>query len=133
MSKRLYYVLRHRPESVGLRLDGTGWVAVDDLLAALAASGLRLSRADLDAVVAGNDKRRFAYDSTGRRIRASQGHSVGVDLGYAPEQPPALLFHGTAERSVPGVLAEGRNRGRRLRRHPPASHHCSIRSPSRPT
>ena len=81
VSKRLSFVLRHRPDSVGLRLDPQGWVAVDDLLAALAAHGLRLSRDDLDRVVAGNDKRRFAFDETGTRIRASQGHSVGVDLG----------------------------------------------------
>ena len=113
VSKRLSYLLRHRPDSAGLQLDDAGWVAVDDLLAALARTGLPLSRADLDAVVAGNDKRRFAYDPTGTRIRASQGHSVAVDLGYRREQPPSVLFHGTVERVLPAVLAEGLHRGRR--------------------
>ena len=108
VGKRLSYVLRHHPDSVGLTLDAHGWVAVDDLLAAL-----RLTRAELDEVVAGNDKKRYALDDTGTRIRASQGHSVPVDLGHAPAVPPAELFHGTAERSLPAILAEGLRRGAR--------------------
>jgi len=113
VSKRLSYVLRHRPESVGLCLDDAGWVPVDDLLAALSGAGLPLTREQLDAVVATNDKRRFAYDESLCRIRASQGHSVGVDLGYAAQRPPAVLFHGTADRSVCSVLTEGLRPGRR--------------------
>ena len=113
VSKRLSFVLRHRPDSVGLRLDPQGWVAVDDLLGALAAHGLVLSREDLDRVVATNDKRRFAFDGTGTRIRASQGHSVRVDLGYRPEPPPAELFHGTPRRLLAPILAEGLRPGRR--------------------
>jgi putative RNA 2'-phosphotransferase len=113
VSKRLSYVLRHRPESIGIRLDEAGWVPVDELLVALGAAGLPLTREQLDAVVATNDKRRFAYDPEGGRIRASQGHSVAVDLGYGPAQPPAVLFHGTVDRAVCSVLAEGLHRGRR--------------------
>ena len=113
MSKRLSFVLRHQPSSVGLTLDEAGWVDVDRLLAALAAHGLPLSRDDLDEVVAGNDKRRFAFDANGTRIRASQGHSVAVDLGYAPATPPAEHFHGTVERFLPSILAEGLRPGRR--------------------
>jgi putative RNA 2'-phosphotransferase len=113
VSKRLSYVLRHRPGSVGLVLDAAGWVDVDTLLAALGASGLRLTRAELELVVATNDKRRFALDDTGTRIRASQGHSVGVELGYVAEQPPDELFHGTTERFLSSILAEGLRPGRR--------------------
>jgi putative RNA 2'-phosphotransferase len=108
VSKRLSYVLRHRPDSVGLSLDEAGWVDVDDLTAALG-----IDRAELDAVVAGNDKQRFAYDGPGTRIRASQGHSVAVDLGYAPATPPEELFHGTVDRFLPSILAEGLQPGRR--------------------
>lgn len=39
ISKRLSYVLRHRPDSVGLELEEGGWLRVDDLLAALASNG----------------------------------------------------------------------------------------------
>jgi putative RNA 2'-phosphotransferase len=113
VSKRLSYVLRHRPESVGIQLDEAGWVPVDDLLTALGTAGLPLTREQLDHVVATNDKRRFAFDSDGERIRASQGHSVAVDLGYSPTQPPPVLFHGTADGTVCSVLAEGLCPGRR--------------------
>jgi putative RNA 2'-phosphotransferase len=107
VSKRLSYVLRHRPESVGLALDAAGWVDVADLLGALAAHGLPLTRGELGTVVATDDKRRFALDDTGTRIRASQGHSVAVDLGYTAAVPPPELFHGTVERFLPAILAEG--------------------------
>jgi putative RNA 2'-phosphotransferase len=113
VSKRLAYVLRHQPGSVGLSMDDAGWVDVDRLLDALADSGPTLTRADLEHVVATNDKQRFAFDATGTRIRASQGHSVEVRLGYAPEKPPDVLFHGTVERSLPSILDEGLRPGAR--------------------
>jgi putative RNA 2'-phosphotransferase len=113
VSKRLSFVLRHRPAAIGLTLDEAGWVDVDLLLAALAEHGLPLTRDDLDDVVDGNDKQRFAFDESGTRIRASQGHSVAVDLGYAPAPPPAELFHGTVDRFLPAILADGLRPGRR--------------------
>ena len=113
ISRRLSLVLRHRPESIGVTLDSAGWVAVDELLAALAAHGTRISRAGLDAVVAGNDKSRFAFDPAGTRIRASQGHTVPVELGYAPVPPPAVLYHGTVAASLDSIFRTGLRPGRR--------------------
>ena len=107
VSKYLAKHLRHRPERLGLHLDEGGWVDVDALLAACAASRLPLTRAELDEVVARNDKRRFAFDPAGARIRASQGHSVPVDLGLAPQEPPPVLYHGTSAGAVDAILAEG--------------------------
>jgi putative RNA 2'-phosphotransferase len=113
VSKRLSFVLRHQPESIGVRLDDAGWTDVDALLAALATHGLPLTRPELEHVVAVNDKRRFAFDTSGTRIRANQGHSRRVDLGYEPESPPSQLFHGTVHRFLPSILAEGLRPGRR--------------------
>lgn len=107
VSKYLSMVLRHHPDTVGITLDEAGWVDVDVLIAACAAKGRRFSRAELDHVVANNNKRRFAYSEDGRRIRASQGHSVAVELGLEPVEPPAVLYHGTATRTLPLILAEG--------------------------
>ncbi|MFJ5886298.1 RNA 2'-phosphotransferase [Kitasatospora cineracea] len=106
-SKLLSRVLRHDPGAVGVTLDAAGWVEVDALLAALARHRRPLSRAELDHVVAGNDKRRFAYSADGRSIRASQGHTVEVDLGLPAATPPDVLYHGTAERALRYILAEG--------------------------
>ncbi len=66
LSKQLSYVLRHRPDSVGLTLDPDGWVAIPDLLRAL-----KISRADLERAVATSDKQQFGID--GDRIRAESG------------------------------------------------------------
>ncbi len=94
------------------------WTSDDDvLLAALAAHGLRLSRADLDHVVATNDKRRFAYDESGARIRASQGHSVPVDLGLEQVEPPPFLYHGTVQRFLGQILKQGLVPGKRHHVH----------------
>ncbi len=105
LSKLLSYVLRHSPGSAGVRLDEAGWVDVDELLTGLAASGHVLRREDLEGIVAGDSKQRYAL--VGGRIRANQGHSVPVDLGLAPTVPPAVLFHGTAQRHLAAILRQG--------------------------
>jgi putative RNA 2'-phosphotransferase len=106
-SRFLSLVLRHDPAAAGVTLDEGGWVAVDALLAGCAAAGRPLDRAELEHIVATNDKRRFAFSGDGTRIRASQGHSVDVDLGLAAAEPPEWLYHGTASRTLPLVLREG--------------------------
>ena len=112
-SKLLSKILRHQPGLVGLELEPGGWVVVDDLLAALARHGHPIDRTWLEHVVATNDKRRFAFDASGTRIRASQGHSTGTDLGLAPTEPPAELYHGTPERTAPIIACEGIDKMRR--------------------
>ncbi|MDX3385986.1 RNA 2'-phosphotransferase [Streptomyces niveiscabiei] len=105
VSKYLSKHLRHQPARIGLRLDPAGWTEIDTLLAATAAHGFPITREELDHVVATNDKKRFAIEGT--RIRASQGHSVSVDLALPATAPPALLFHGTHPRALPPIRTEG--------------------------
>ncbi|MFJ2262265.1 RNA 2'-phosphotransferase [Streptomyces sp. NPDC087844] len=105
VSKYLSKHLRHQPERIGLTLDDGGWVEIGTLMAAAASHGFRFTRGELDHVVAANDKRRFAIEGT--RIRASQGHSVEVDLGLPSATPPADLYHGTVARSLDAIRAEG--------------------------
>ncbi|RFC73425.1 RNA 2'-phosphotransferase [Streptomyces sp. AcE210] len=105
VSKYLSKHLRHQPERIGLTLDEGGWVEIRTLLAAAAAHGFRITRDELDHVVAVNDKRRFAIE--GSRIRASQGHTVDVDLGLPPATPPAYLYHGTVAAALDAIRAEG--------------------------
>lgn len=106
-SRFLSLVLRHAPETVGLTLDPNGWVQVDDLLAAVEAHGRPITREYLDHIVATNSKRRFAFDENGSRIRASQGHSVSVDLALTPTDPPDVLWHGTVARFLPAIRRDG--------------------------
>jgi putative RNA 2'-phosphotransferase len=121
LSKLLSYVLRHRPDSVGLTLDPAGWVRVDQLLAALCAQGEQLGRQDLERVIEHAAKARFALSADGQQIRASQGHSTPVDLGYAAREPPARLYHGTVERSLPSIRRAGLTRRARHHVHLSAS------------
>ena len=116
-SKFLSLILRHKPETVGLTLGEGGWLNVDELLTALARNGHPLTREQLDGVVANNEKRRFGYDATGLRIRAVQGHSQNVDLGYKPAVPPAILYHGTVGRFLSSILQRGLVRGSRRHVH----------------
>jgi putative RNA 2'-phosphotransferase len=116
-SKWMSLVLRHRPTDFGVALDGAGWAGVDDLLAAAARAGVPLDDATLRRVVTENDKRRFALSDDGARIRASQGHSVGVELGLDPVEPPVVLFHGTATRFADSIRARGLVSGARQHVH----------------
>ncbi|MFJ9612614.1 RNA 2'-phosphotransferase [Streptomyces noursei] len=105
ISKYLAKHLRHEPERIGIALDAQGWVPVAALLDAAARHGFPFSRAELEAVVADNDKQRYTLENG--RIRANQGHSVRVDLGLPPAVPPGFLFHGTVARSVAAIREEG--------------------------
>ena len=106
-SKFLSRVLRHETELIGVRMDEAGWVDVAELLAAAGAHGRRISRAELEQIVAENDKRRFAFSADALRIRASQGHTMSVDLGYEVATPPAVLYHGTHPGAVDAIWREG--------------------------
>jgi len=107
VSKFLSKYLRHEPEELGLTLAPGGWVQVDDLLAACGRRNFTVSRAELEDVVARNNKQRFAFDETGTRIRANQGHSVEVDLELAPTVPPPVLYHGTAVTNLAAIRQSG--------------------------
>lgn len=106
-SKFLSYVLRHKPEEIGAVLDPNGWIAVDELLSKAAQNGRSISREQLERVVANNDKKRFAFSEDGTQIRASQGHSVDVELGYSSAIPPDILYHGTADRFLDSIKKIG--------------------------
>ena len=103
ISKFLSLVLRHKPEKIGLELDQQGWAKTQELLDKIPHLTLKL----LQEVVETNNKKRFAFNEDGSKIRASQGHSITVDLGYPPSEPPALLYHGTATRFVTSIQEKG--------------------------
>lgn len=114
ISKYLSKHLRHTPELLGLTLEPGGWVAVSSLLAAREGRHFRITRDELDEVVARNNKQRFSYDPGRLRIRANQGHSVAVDLQLEPQEPPPVLYHGTARQYIEAIQREGL---RRMSRH----------------
>jgi putative RNA 2'-phosphotransferase len=119
-SKFLSYVLRHNPGSIGLMLDDAGWTGIDALLAAAAGHGRRLDSEALQRVIDAPGKQRFEIRDG--LIRAAQGHSIEVDLRLEPERPPAVLYHGTVQKFLASILAEGLKPGRRTHVHLSAGH-----------
>ena len=107
ISKFLSLVLRHKPAEIGLNLDENGWAATAELLEKSAAKGTVFTFEELREVVETNDKKRFAFDKAGGKIRAHQGHSIKVDVGFEEKPPPAALYHGTAERNLRSILENG--------------------------
>lgn len=107
LSKMLSLWLRHKPDAAGLALDPQGWTEVDAVLAALARDGVSCDWQELLRIVEESDKQRFELSDDANRIRARQGHSVAVELDWPRVSPPTLLYHGTVERFLPAILAEG--------------------------
>ena len=107
LSKFLSFVLRHEPDGIGLTLDPQGWASIDELITKSNAAGTQFNRVDLLHTVETSDKKRFSLSEDGQRIRAAQGHSVAVELDLSPQQPPSMLYHGTATRFVDSILSEG--------------------------
>jgi len=107
ISKFLSLVLRHKPETIGILPDANGWVPVADLLEKANNHGVAINRETLERVVETNSKKRFALSDDGMKIRASQGHSIGISLSYLPQAPPAILYHGTAQKNEQSILETG--------------------------
>ena len=126
-SKFLSLILRHQPEKIGLSLDANGWASIDDLLRLSTAKGRPLTRALLDEVVETNDKQRFVFNEDRSMIRASQGHSVAVDLELSAVAPPPVLFHGTATRFLESIRVQGLLKGSRQHVHLSPDESTAIR------
>ncbi len=108
-SKFLSFVLRHKPEAIGLTLNENGWANIDELISKANSSGevTPLDRALIQEVVDTSDKQRFIISDDEQSIRANQGHSINIDLQLNPAIPPEFLYHGTATRFLDGILKEG--------------------------
>jgi putative RNA 2'-phosphotransferase len=116
-SKFLSLILRHKPETIGLVVDENGWAKVDDLLYKAGKHNFPITIEELHAIIAFNDKQRFVLSADEQFIRASQGHSIPVNLQLQSSIPPAILYHGTAERNIASIQLQGILKGRRHHVH----------------
>ncbi len=107
LSKFLSLILRHKPETIGLQLDENGWANVEELIQKINATGQSIDHELLNSIVVTNDKQRFAFNEDKTLIRASQGHSIEVELQLKETQPPAFLYHGTVDKYITAIKAEG--------------------------
>lgn len=99
--------LRHNPADFELTLDANGWVALRDLVRAIAARPRWqwIETEHVLEVVNTSDKRRFEVD--GAFIRARYGHSRAARPVYQRVTPPEVLYHGTPRRNLSAIRQHG--------------------------
>ncbi len=71
ISKYLSFILRHEPESIGLKLDPERWANVDELVEKANSNGKTITLTQVQQVVALNEQKIFVLSDDGLRIRAS--------------------------------------------------------------
>ncbi|MEP7279935.1 MAG: RNA 2'-phosphotransferase [Bacteroidota bacterium] len=107
ISKFMSLVLRHKPEQIGLYIDENGWASVQELVEKMNAKGVRTDSGTIYMLVESNEKKRFALNTDKTMIRASQGHSIEVELNLTALVPPVVLYHGTSNRFLQSILDHG--------------------------
>lgn len=127
LSKFLSLVLRHQPETIHITLDENGWTDTQTLIEKINQTEFSIDVHTLKYIVDSNSKKRFAFNETFDKIRANQGHSVEVKLGYISQKPLRVLFHGTGQKSVNSILETGLQRRKRHHVHLSADIETAIK------
>lgn len=125
-SKFLSLILRHDPGKIGLTLDKNGWANISDLIKCARNHGTMLTLDQIKLIVAENNKKRFAVSEDGKKIRASQGHSIDIDLALKPSVPPEFLYHGTATRFLKSIMATGLTKQSRQHVHLSSNYETAL-------
>lgn len=105
-SKKLSWLLRHGAREAGLPMDAEGFAPIEQVLRLTG-----MTRAELDAVVADNNKARFQLRNG--EIRAVQGHSLGglpvtleaLERSWEEVLEDAPIYHGTSVAAARSILA----------------------------
>ncbi|MGN1403873.1 MAG: RNA 2'-phosphotransferase [Ruminococcus sp.] len=101
-------ILRHHPEAIGISLDHHGWANVGELITGINNTGkYHIDMPMLEEIVIHDNKQRYSFNPDKTKIRANQGHSINVDVELQEAIPPEILYHGTGEKYVRSICAEG--------------------------
>lgn len=107
LSIYLSYILRHKPEEAYVNMAKGGWVSVKKLIEGVNKNGFYIDMEILEEIVNTDAKKRYSFNADKTRIRANQGHSINVDMGFESQKPPMILYHGTATKNIDSINAEG--------------------------
>jgi len=107
LSKELSYALRHAPWEYELELDEKGWVDVEQLISSLREDKkwTNVSIEDIKKSMEVSDKKRLEICEG--KIRALYGHSIPQKIVKVNEEPPEVLYHGTARRFLDSIITVG--------------------------
>ncbi len=129
-SKFIALILRHKPETIGITLDEHGWANVEELVAGIAKQQA-FDRDMLEEIVRTDSKMRYSFNEDHTLIRANQGHSIPVDVELEEKTPPDILWHGTGEKYVSSINAQGLIPKSRLYVHLSADYDTAVKVGSR--
>lgn len=109
ISRFLCYLLRHKPEAIGLNIEYDGaWAYVDELIDKVnEKTEYNLDRELLKEIVETDAKGRYSFSEDNKKIRCNQGHSFPVALNMKVCTPPKNLFHGTAINRLESIKSQG--------------------------
>lgn len=113
----LSLVLRHKPEAAHITLDNHGWAKVSELINGVKSTGRYIDMQMLEQIVREDSKMRYSFNEDFTKIRANQGHSVKVDIGFNAIPPLNSLYHGTSTKNLSSIYENGINSGKRLYVH----------------
>lgn len=71
ISKYLTFILRHEPQSIGMKLDEQGFLNIAELVKNANAAGKSITAEQVLQVVAGHDQKLFSLSEDGTRIRVN--------------------------------------------------------------
>jgi putative RNA 2'-phosphotransferase len=109
ISKFLSLVLRHSPETIGIKIDYQGgWTDTAILIQKINQNGkYHIDMQILEEIVRTDEKQRYSFNPDKTKIRANQGHSIPIDLDLKEQIPPEILYHGTATRFLQEISEKG--------------------------
>ena len=107
LGKFISLILRHKPETIDLKLDENGWADTKELIEKISKSGREIDFTTLERIVNENNKKRYSFNEDKTKIRAVQGHSIEVNLELKEVVPPTILYHGTAFKNLESIKKEG--------------------------
>ncbi|EJX2602088.1 RNA 2'-phosphotransferase [Clostridioides difficile] len=100
-------ILRHKPETIGIKLDDYGYADVNELIEKINNTGRNINIEILEQIVKEDNKQRYSFNEDRSKIRANQGHSINIDVELKELEPPEYLYHGTATRFLDNIKNEG--------------------------
>lgn len=107
VSRFISLILRHKPETINIKLDKNGWANVQELIQGIQKQYSDFNFDTLKYIVDTDDKQRYSFSEDFSKIRANQGHSIPVDVELKECEPPEFLFHGTGVKYTSSIDQQG--------------------------